>query len=236
MLYFYQVMKMKENIRNYLNTYKEVVLFQGIEENDILSMLECFCAYIKNYQKNEFIIFLEEHVNCVGIVLEGNVLMVKEDLFGNKTTMVNITPKEQFGETFACGSTLQATVSFVAGSDTKVLYLPYQKILHSCKKACEAHYRLNENLVTLIANKNIQLMQKIDVITKKTLREKIIAFLMMQGEKKKSQYFSIDMGRIKMAEYLCADRSALTRELKQMRLEGLIDYDKNMFRILKPLN
>ncbi len=227
---------MQENIRNYKNTYKEVALFDGIEENNILSMLECFGAYIKNYQKNEFMILYEEHVNCVGVVLEGNVLMIKEDLFGNKTILVHVKPKELFGETFACGSTLQSTVSFVAAADTKVLYLPYQKMLHSCKKTCEVHYRLIENLVTLIANKNIQLMQKIEVITKKTLKEKIIAFLLMQGENKKSQYFSIDMGRIKMAEYLCADRSALTRELKQMRLDGLIDYDKDMFRILKPLN
>lgn len=227
---------MQENIKDYLNTYKEVELFQGIEKNQIISMLECFRAYIKKYQKNEFMILFEENVDCIGVVLEGNVLMIKEDLFGNKTTLVNVKPKELFGETFACGQMIQSTVSFVAGADTKVLYLPYQKVLHSCKEECEVHYRLIENLVSLIAKKNIQLMQKIEVISKKTLREKIVAFLMIQGEKKKSQYFSIDMGRIKMAEFLCADRSALTRELKQMKQEGLIDYDKDMFRILKPLN
>ncbi|MBR2008655.1 MAG: winged helix-turn-helix domain-containing protein, partial [Peptococcaceae bacterium] len=95
------------------------------------------------------------------------------------------------------------------------------------------HHRLIENLVQLIADKNLALMKKVEVVTKKTLREKILAYLSQQAQLQSSEYFEIPLGRLELAEYLCADRSALTRELNAMRLDGIIDYDKNVFRLLR---
>lgn len=226
---------MRENLNQYLEKYKNIPLFSGMSEADLLSMLDYLGAYIKSYHKDEFIVLYEAYIKCVGVVLEGNVLMIKEDLWGNKTVLVTIKQSELFGEAFACGSTGKATVAYTAGTSVKVLFLPFEKVMHSCTKSCVYHHRLIENMVTLIANKNVQLMEKVEITTKMTLREKIFAFLSIQAQKKNSKYFTIDMGRIEMAEYLCADRSALTRELKRMKAEGILDFDKNTFRILKIL-
>ena len=87
-------------------------------------------------------------------------------------------------------------------------------------------------MVHIIANKNRDLMRKVEVISKKNLREKILAYLSVQSQIHQTRYFEIPLGRVELAEYLCADRSALTRELANMRAAGLIDYDMNMFRIL----
>jgi len=87
-------------------------------------------------------------------------------------------------------------------------------------------------MVHIIANKNRDLMRKVEVISKKTLREKILAYLSIQAQLHSNRYFEIPLGRVELAEYLCVDRSALTRELVKMRQDGLIDYDKNCFRIL----
>ena len=87
-------------------------------------------------------------------------------------------------------------------------------------------------MVHIIANKNRDLMRKVEVISKKNLREKILAYLSIQSQLHQTRYFEIPLGRVELAEYLCADRSALTRELSNMKADGLIDYDKNMFRIL----
>jgi len=98
--------------------------------------------------------------------------------------------------------------------------------------SCTFHHRLIENMVRLIGDKNVQLMQKIEIISKKTLRGKIMAYLQNQSLEQNSRQFTIPLGRLELAEYLCADRSALTRELSCMEKEGLIRYEKNHFQLL----
>jgi CRP-like cAMP-binding protein len=88
-------------------------------------------------------------------------------------------------------------------------------------------------MVTLIADKNRSLMEKLDAMSKKNLREKILTYLSIQSQHQGGRYFEIPLGRIELADYLCTDRSALTRELSSMRDDGLIDFDRNTFRLLK---
>jgi CRP-like cAMP-binding protein len=98
--------------------------------------------------------------------------------------------------------------------------------------ACEFHHRLIENMVHIIANKNRDLMRKVEVVSKRTIREKILAYLSIQAQSTNQRYFDIPLGRVELAEYLCVDRSALTRELAKMKEEGILDFDRNSFRIL----
>lgn len=146
--------------------------------------------------------------------------------------LIRVGKDELFGETFACGDDNRSAVTFVASSDARILFIPFNRVMHTCTMACEFHHRLTENMVRIIANKNRDLIHKVEVISKKTLREKIMAYLSIQAQSKKSRYFEIPLGRVELAEFLCADRSSLTRELVRMKEEGLIDYDKNCFRIL----
>ena len=87
-------------------------------------------------------------------------------------------------------------------------------------------------MVRIIARKNLELMRKIEVVSKKTLREKILAYLSIQSQSQGTNRFEIPLGRVEWAEYLCADRSALTRELAKMKEEGLIEFQRNTFEIL----
>ena len=84
----------------------------------------------------------------------------------------------------------------------------------------------------MLTEKNRMLMEKLEITSKRTLREKILAYLSLTAERSGKDYFEIPLGRVALAEYLCADRSALTRELNNMRSDGLIDFDKNTFRII----
>ena len=93
--------------------------------------------------------------------------------------------------------------------------------------------KLIGNLISLFADKNVQLIEKLEVTTKKSVREKISCFLSIQAQKNKSRYFTLNMGRMELSEFLCVNRSALTRELNLMRSEGLIDFDRNTFKIIK---
>ena len=195
-------------------------------------MLSCLGSFQRKYQKDEIILLESNEVRSVGIILYGTVHMVKEDSEGHQTLLVAMKEGELFGESFSCGSHLDARVSFLAATSCTVLFLPFYKIIHSCKMSCAFHHRLIENMVRLIGDKNVQLMQKIEVISKKTLREKILAYLQNQSLEQHSKNFTIPLGRLELADYLCADRSALTRELSNMKRDGLIWYEKNHFQIM----
>ena len=207
-------------------------LFKGIREAELSTMLSCIGYHIGTFQKGEIVAFENENIRHIGILLSGAVDMVKEDLWGNRTMLVRMRKDELFGETFACGEDNLSVVTFLVSEDARILFMPFDRVMHSCTMACKFHHQLIENMVRIIANKNRDLMRKMEIISKRTLREKILAYLSIQAQLHDARYFEIPLGRVEWAEYLCADRSALTRELVKMKADGLIDYDRNCFRIL----
>ena len=207
-------------------------LFAGIKREDMGAMLHCIGYHISSFSRGEIIAFEGDHLKHIGIVLSGRVDMVKEDLWGNKTMLLRMGRNEIFGETFACGDDSLSTVTFLVSEDASVMFMPFSRVMHSCTMACGFHHRLIENMVRVIAGKNRELMQKVDVVSKRTIREKLLAYLSIQAQQQRQRYFEIPLGRVELAEYLCVDRSALTRELAKMKEDGLIDYDRNHFRIL----
>ena len=190
-------------------------LFADMSAQDIRAALSCIGYHVSRYRKGEIVAFEQEHIRHVGILLSGAVDMVKEDLWGNKTMLVRARRSDVFGESFACGSDAQSVVTFVVSEDAEILFLPFSRVMHTCTKVCAFHHKLVENMVRVIADKNQDLMRKVEVVSKKTLREKILAYLSIQAQNRDSRYFEIPLGRVELAEYLCVDRSALTRNLQK---------------------
>ena len=158
--------------------------------------------------------------------------MIKEDLWGNRTMLVRVRKNELFGETFACGEDSLSVVTFLVSEDTGILFVSFDRVMRNCANACSFHHQLIENMVRLIANKNRDLMRKVEVVSQRSIREKLLTYLSILAQTQSSRYIEIPLGRVELAEYLCVDRSALTRELAKMKDEGILDYDKNCFRIL----
>ena len=207
-------------------------LFDGISRSERKAMLGCIGYHIGSFRKGDIVAFEAENIKHIGIIMEGAVDMVKEDLWGNKTMLLRMRRDELFGETFACGQDNLSVVTFQVSEDARILFMPFERVMHSCTMACRFHHQLIENMVHIIAKKNRDLMRKVEVVSKRSIREKLLAYLSIQAQNQNSRYFEIPLGRVELAEYLCVDRSALTRELTKMKEDGLIDYDKNCFRIL----
>ena len=208
-------------------------LFAGIRESEILPMMNCTGAYRKKFRRGEAIIVTEDTVPCAGLILSGTVQMVQEDVWGVRTILMSLGEGEFFGESFACGTQLHATVSFEAQTEVTTVYFPFRRMLTMCGSACAFHQRLIENMVILLADKNARLMTKLEILSKRSLSQKILALLSAEAQKAGSLYFTLPMNRDEMAEYLCVNRSALSRELAGMRDKGLIDFDRNTFRLLR---
>ncbi len=204
-------------------------VFRDIGGEDLSTLLLCLDSYRRSYERGEFIILDQEEVPAVGVVLRGTVHMCKEDIWGNQALLAYLGRGELFGETFALQQTARASVSFLAATDCQVLFLSSRHILHPCEKSCPFHHRLAQNLFDLLGKKNVQLMEKIEVTSKGSLREKILTYLSLQAQKQGSKYIVLPISRTEMARFLSVNRSSMTRELSTMRAEGILDYDKNTF-------
>lgn len=211
----------------------ELSLFSGIEPNNLSCILRCVGSYQRAYKKGEFIFLSDQAIKCIGVVIKGQVHMIKEDISGNKTILAIIKKGQIFGETFACGNTFVSTVSFASASDSEIMFLPFNKVIRTCTSSCEFHHKLIENMIFLMAKKNVQLMERVEITSQKSLREKIMTFLNIQAEKQQARHIVVDMSRQDWADYLCVNRSALSRELANMKSEGIIDFDKDTFKIAK---
>ena len=212
--------------------YNQIPLFEGLNDRELNELFHCMHTFVRKYQKGQVIIIEDENIINVGIVLCGTVHMLKYDYWGNQTMLAYMNEGELFGETFAVQKLNNSHVSFVAASNCQVLFFMAANIIHTCERGCPFHHKLAENMFNLLGKQSVKLMERIEVASKSTLREKILAYLSMQAQRKNKNRFVIPLNRSELADFLDANRSSMTRELSAMKDEGLIDFEKNEF-ILK---
>jgi CRP-like cAMP-binding protein len=216
----------------YLTVLKKCPLFGGIEDKDITTILPCLSATIRQAEKNTFILSAEDSVSFVGLILSGSVHVIKEDFWGRKDILSQLGPAELFAESFSCAHTAHIPVSVLAVEQTELMLIDCRKIIRTCSSACLFHNQLISNMLEIIANKNIMLMQKIEQLSKRTTRDKVLAYLSAEAQKSGKNFFDIPFSRQEMADYLSVDRSAMSSELGKMREEGLIDFERNHFKLI----
>lgn len=207
-------------------------LFRGLAPQEISAVLGCISAKRQSYPKHSFVFRAGEPVTHAGIVLRGELHIVREDFWGNQTIHAICQPADLFGEVFACLPDHTADVSVLAKQDTEVLYLDMQHLLTSCSNSCAFHNRLIHNYVTVLAQKNRVLSQKIRHCTQRTIRGKVLSYLSEQAVLTGSTTFRIPFNRQQLADYLSVDRSALSAELSRLQAEGMLRFHRNQFTLL----
>lgn len=211
-------------------------LFKEINEADLNALLHCFSAVQKQYKKNQIIFMADDLVDTVGIVLAGSVHVVQEDFWGNQTILAHIESSGLFGEAFSCAELDRIPVSVVAVQNSDILMIDYRKIIRTCSSSCVFHTRLIKNMLSILAKKNVLLTQKMELLTRRTTREKILSYLSAQAQQAGSATFVIPFNRQELANYLSVDRSALSKELSKMQKDGILVYKKNQFELLRSLS
>jgi CRP-like cAMP-binding protein len=205
-------------------------LWSGIGYSDFEGMIRCMEAKTRSYDKGDVILLSGDTVSSIGLIISGSARIIKEDMDGNAFILTELAASDIFGEVLACAGIDHSPVTVEASSTCEILFMNYRKVITSCSSACVFHSRLIENMLKLTALKNLLLNQKIEILSKRTTREKLLAFFDMQrGMAKK---FTIPYNREEMAHYLSIDRSAMSKELCKMRDEGLIRFHKNSFEIV----
>lgn len=207
-------------------------LFRAMDKQDIAEVLSCLRAQRRTYAKGEILLLAGDRVPELGIVLSGEVHVEREDVNGVRTIITKIDKGELFAEAFACAGTEHSPVSVVSAADSEVVWLSAAGILSVCPRGCSHHTKLIENMMHLLARKNLLMHERLELLSKKTIRERIETYLAMQSRRQGSARFFIPFSRTELADYLCVDRSALSRELGAMRDEGLLKFHRNEFELM----
>ncbi|MBN7772361.1 Crp/Fnr family transcriptional regulator [Clostridium aminobutyricum] len=218
------------------NIYEELTkspLFGGIEPEDISAMLACLSAQTKNFKKNQNVFMIGDKNEAVGFIVSGSIQIIKEDFLGNRSIIAQIGQGQIFAEAFACAGIKRMPVSVVATTDSKILFIDYNRIVHSCTNTCAFHHRLIENMLQILAQKNVYLNDKIEHLSRRSTKDKVLSYLSSQAQKMGKKNFEIPFNRQELADYLCVDRSALSNELCKLRDMGILDFNRNQFTLLE---
>lgn len=148
--------------------------------------------------------------------------MVRYDFNGNRTIVENFSKNDLFGEVFYKVNT-NNEFCVEAKSSCNVLFYVYDQLKHPCKKDCEFHKILSEQLPELVLNKIKELNTRIELLTQRTIRDKLLMYFSLVAAKNLSKTFELPLSLTDLADYLNVDRSAMMRELKILKKDGLVD-------------
>lgn len=211
---------------------KHSPLFNDVTLSEFEKMFSCIGARVQRYSKNQIILLTGNRVDFIGIVLSGSVKILNENANGDVSIDALLSPPEMFAESLACAEISHSPVTVMAAEDSEVMLFNYKKVITSCGSACSFHSRLVENMLLIMAKKNLMQKEKISILSSHSLRERLMTFLELQRKRSGSNRFDIPYNREELADYLCVNRSTMSNELSKMRDEGLIRFEKNRFELI----
>ena len=207
-------------------------LFDGIYDADLERMLGCLGAKVERFDK-KYTIFAEgSPARYIGIVLSGAAQIVSVDYYGNRSILSEIYPSELFGEAFACAEVSALPIDVIANEPCDVILIDSAHILHTCENHCGFHQKIIYNLMRGLARMSLHLHRRIEITSKRSTREKLLAYLAAQARLAGSNDFEIPFDRQGLADYLEVERSGLSVEIGKLRREGVIENQKNRFILL----
>lgn len=219
-------------MKKYYKIIQHSILFKNISDDKLEKVLNVLnCRKIK-YQKNSLILKCGQSIDEIGLVLDGSVIITKEDFWGNSTIISQIYKSEIFGESYACTKGSSLTVNAIAETDCEILFIKISDIISPPNSHKDINAELTSNLISLLSAKNLMLNSKIEYISQRKTRDKILSYLSDVAKIKDTVQFEIPFSRQQLADFLAVDRSALSAELSKLKREGIIDYTKNRFTLL----
>ena len=219
-------------MKKYVSVLKRTQLFSGVGDDEIISMLSCLGARLFTYKKGEYVLRQGEHLNDITVLVEGNLHIQKDDYWGNRSILGQIAVGEMFGEAYVAPESGALLNDVVAVDDSSVIFFDVKRIITTCSSACRFHAMVVQNMFFAISEKNRKLVQKLGHMSKRSTREKLISYLSEEAKKHNSSSFTIPFNRQQLADFLSVDRSAMSNELCKMRDEGLLEFEKNQFKLL----
>ena len=216
-------------MKDFLSVIRSSQLFSGITETELTAILSCLDAQKISFPKETYLMHTGDTAESIGLVLSGSILIIQEDIWGNRQILSKAGPGQIFAAAFACAPGAVLNVSVVAQTPVTVMFLNVKRILTMCTAVCSYHSRVIRNLLGELARHNLLLGEKVSHMGQRTTRAKLMSYLSNQAQKCGAYEFDIPFSRQQLADYLAVERSGLSVELCKMRDEGLLEFHKSHF-------
>ena len=217
----------------YETVLKTCALFRDFSDEELSAAEKFFDARIKTYEKGEILQLAGSEMTRFGLLLDGTVQVYMDDINGNRMIMANVRPGVTFGEALCWLRVPEIPVCITAAADSTVMWLSAENLRFSQNGSLEQELR--SRFISILARRTLSMNDRIQILSKSSIRAKLFTFFSQCHSENGDITFYVNLDRQDMAAYLGTDRSALSRELSRMKSEGLIDYRKNRFTILKPM-
>ena len=218
-------------MKDFLPVLRSSPLFSGISAEEASAMLSCLQAEKKDFPKEAFLLHAGDTAESIGLILSGSILVIQEDIWGNRNILSKAGPGQTFAAAYACAPGSVLNVNVFAETPVTALFLNVKRILNICPSACTHHSRIIRNLLSDLAEKNLRFSEKLTHMSQRTTRDKLMSYLSAEAQRLGTYEFDIPFSRQQLADYLGVERSGLSLELGKMRSEELLDFHKNHFAL-----
>lgn len=216
-------------MKNYSSVIRSSTLFSGVSEEELGAMLACLHAEKKDFPKDAFLMRTGDTAESIGLVLSGSVLVIQEDIWGNRNILSKAGAGQTFAAAYACAPGSIMNVSVAAETPVTAMFLNVKRVLNVCPSACAHHSRMIRNLLGELAEKNLRFSEKLSHMGQRTTRAKLMSYFSAEAQRLGKYEFDIPFSRQQLADYLAVERSGLSLELGKMHREGLLDFHKSHF-------
>ena len=216
-------------MKDFLPVLRSAPLFSGVSEEELTAILACLGAEVKHFPKDDFLLRAGDTAESIGLVLAGSVLVIQENIWGNRNILSKAGPGQTFAAAYACAPGSLLNVSVAAETPAAAMFLNVRRVLTVCPSACVHHSRIIRNLLGELAEKNLRFGEKLTHMGQRSTRAKLMSYFSAEAQRLGKYEFEIPFSRQQLADYLAVERSGLSLELGKMKREGLLDFHKSHF-------
>lgn len=198
-------------------------IFEGISWDERHCMRECFGMREQNFSADEVVYEFEENGDTIGILSRGTALVERIDENGNRSILEHLGTGSVFGEMLMFNNAAGDRVAVICDKACQVWFMRGDQLTKRCENACDHHSRMVTNMFHLVAEKATALSERVEILSRRNIREKLMSYFSLQTAKQGTDHFVLPFSLSALADYISTDRSAMMRELKKMREDGLVE-------------
>ena len=211
---------------------EELAIFAGLKPEEVQSFIRHTAAVVKQYGRKDRLLEAYEENDQLGIIVQGTAQILTEDWLGNENVGHRLERGALVGVNSAILSAECSGSAVEAITPMQVMWIPYRALLVSGPRLGRIHGIVMKHILEALARKNLLMVEKMEVLSKKSLRERIIIYLLQREKRQKNEQVAVP-GRVQLAKELDCNRSALTREIGLMQEEGLLETGPDWLRLIK---
>ena len=209
-------------------------IFEGISADERHCMKACFGMREQNFRPEEVVYEFDAEGGVIGILTEGTAILERIDENGSRSILEHLGTGSVFGEMLMFANVAGDHIAVVCEKPCQVWFMKGDQLTKRCENACDHHSRMVENMFHLVAEKATNLSERVEILSRRSIRDKLLCYFSLQCAKANANRFTLPFSLSALADYISTDRSAMMRELKKMREEGLVSVDGRKVTLYRP--